>query len=348
MSLKGISLFAGAGGMDVGFKQAGIQVTVANELDRFACETYKANHPESKMLEGDLNQHYNYFDTQKERIDVIFGGPPCQGFSVAGRMDPNDPRSKLVFSFIDVVEQVQPKAFVMENVKALGKLEKFSFVRDKLRARSQELSYNTYEFILNAKDFGVPQSRERFFFIGLHKDYEPLTYQDFEKFHKSPQSLREAISHLGRPGNPKNPNITKAKITFAARPVMRKSPYAGMLFNGQGRPLNSDSWCSTLPASMGGNRTPIVDEDQLYKGKDSWIETYHSDLISGKVEPEYGEAPKRLRRLTINEAAIIQTFPSNYSFKGPSSKIFSQIGNAVPCKLAEVVATVVANKIKQK
>jgi len=160
-----------------------------------------------------------------------------------------------------------------------------------------------------------------------------------------PVSLRKAIIHLGRAGSPSNPNITKAKITLAAKPVLRKSPYAGMLFNGQGRPLNPDAWSSTLPASMGGNRTPIVDEDHLYNYKPSWVEQYHKKLMSGTHDGEYKEAPSRLRRLTIDEVKILQTFPSNYVFVGTQSKIFHQIGNAVPCKLAEVVTKAVKNSL---
>ena len=128
---------------------------------------------------------------------------------------------------------------------------------------------------------------------------------------------------------------------------MRRSPYAGMMFNGQGRPLNPDAWSSTLPASMGGNRTPIIDEDHLYNNKPSWVEAYHSKLIEGKTKSSFGEAPKRLRRMTIDEAAIIQTFPTDYVFEGPQSSVFSQIGNAVPCKLASAVFRAVRQSLDE-
>ena len=120
-SLKAISLFSGAGGMDVGFENAGIKVVFANELVSDAAETYRANHPGCKMVNDDIN---NVIDTlaEYEGIDLVFGGPPCQGFSVAGKMDPDDNRSKLIFTFLDVIEKVKPRAFVMENVKALGEL----------------------------------------------------------------------------------------------------------------------------------------------------------------------------------------------------------------------------------
>ncbi len=113
-NLTAISLFTGAGGMDVGFEAANVNVVFANELVKEAAETYQANHPGCHMVNDDINQVINTLD-QYKGVDLVFGGPPCQGFSVAGKMDPNDERSKLVFTFLDVVEKVRPRIFVMEN-----------------------------------------------------------------------------------------------------------------------------------------------------------------------------------------------------------------------------------------
>jgi DNA (cytosine-5)-methyltransferase 1 len=118
-----------------------------------------------------------------------------------------------------------------------------------------------------------------------------------------------------------------------------------MLFNGQGRPLNPDGWASTLPASMGGNRTPIIDDNHLYLGKESWVEEYHRHLMAGGKPQGMHDVPSYLRRLTINEAALLQTFPEDYVWYGPSSKVYSQIGNAVPCGLAKVVACCVRDTL---
>lgn len=345
--MKAVSLFCGAGGMDVGVQQAGFEIVAANELDPYACKTYKENHKEAVLYEGDIEQYLDAIGSHKS-VDLVIGGPPCQGFSVAGRMDPNDPRSKLVFSYCNVIERVMPRAFIMENVKALGALEKFKVIREEIFRRMSTLGYTISMVILNAKDFGVPQSRERVFIIGLLGGGKQITYSDFECKKEKAISLREAIIHLGPAGSEKNPRITKAKITLAEKPVLRKSPYAGMLFNGQGRPLNPDAWSSTLPASMGGNRTPIIDEGHLYDDMPSWVEGHHKALMEGEKKAEYGDAPKRLRRLTIDEAIILQTFPDDYKFIGPQSKIFSQIGNAVPCKLAKVVAEIVKEKLSEE
>lgn len=338
----GISLFTGAGGMDVGFINAGVMVKVANELNEYAADTYISNHPETLIIRGDINQNIDKL-TNFTNIDVVFGGPPCQGFSVAGKMDPKDERSQLIWSFLDVVEQVRPTVFVMENVKALGKLKKWDAIRQKFLERALELGYTCNYLILNAADFGVSQNRERVFFIGskVEKDFS-LFMSALEKKKEKPKTLRELLGSLPIAGTEDNPLTCTAKITLAKNPVMRKSPYAGMIFNGMGRPLNLDSVSTTLPASMGGNKTPVVDTVILANPNAyDWIKDYHSKLIKGEITASFGPAPEHLRRLTIKEAAAIQSFPDNYIFKGSKSAIYTQIGNAVPCKLAESVAKTV-------
>lgn len=345
--MKAISLFSGAGGMDVGFKHAGFEIVAANELDKHACNTFRANHPDTALFEGDIDEcgaELNNF----ENIDVVFGGPPCQGFSVAGKMDPDDPRSKLIYSFCSIVESIQPKAFVMENVKSLGSLSKFEGVRTALIHRLQNAGYTVTIHILNAKDFGVPQSRERVFFIGVKNKFQPVFLANLQKYKKIAPTLRDVLIPLGKPGSKNNEHICNAKVTLATKPILRKSPYAGMLFNGQGRPLNPDGWASTLPASMGGNRTPIIDDNHLYHGEAAWVEGYHHHLMKGEKSQGMHDVPSYLRRLTINEAALLQTFPSDYKFCGPNSRVYSQIGNAVPCRLANVVAKCVKNSLTGK
>jgi len=342
--VKAISLFSGAGGMDVGFKNAGFEIVAANELDKHACNTFRINHPDTILFEGDVDELsselYSFGD-----VDVVFGGPPCQGFSVAGKMDPDDPRSKLIFRFCSIVSKLQPKAFVMENVKSLGTLAKFHGIRTALISRLQKAGYAVTMHILNAKDFGVPQSRERVFFIGVKNEFKPVFLPSFQKYKETAPTLRDVLVPLGKPGSKNNGHICNAKVTLASKPILRKSPYAGMLFNGQGRPLNPDGWASTLPASMGGNRTPIIDNNHLYHGDTAWVEDYHQHLMAGGKSQGMHDVPSYLRRLTINEAALLQTFPSNYKFCGPNSRVYSQIGNAVPCKLASVVAKCVKNSL---
>lgn len=351
-NLTAISLFTGAGGMDVGFEAANVNVVFANELVKEAAETYQANHPGCHMVNDDINQVINTLD-QYKGVDLVFGGPPCQGFSVAGKMDPNDERSKLVFTFLDVVEKVRPRIFVMENVKALGILGKWEPVRKKYLERAISLGYNCAPFILNATEYGVSQKRERVFFIGIKNNDDPFFEYHMkdciERQKNTAPFIRDLLSPLGRAGTTKNPNTCTAKITFATHPIMRKSPYAGMYFNGQGRPICVDGYSNTLPASMGGNKTPFVDEEYLYGDAiEDWVISYHKGLMDGSITPEFMEAPSRLRRITIKEAAKIQTFPDNYIFCGNKGKIYTQIGNAVPCKLAEAVAKAVVTYIDEQ
>lgn len=346
--LTAVSLFTGAGGMDVGFESAGVQVLIANELMKEASETYKENHPNTKIINADINTVIDTF-SQYNGADLVFGGPPCQGFSVAGKMNPNDQRSKLIFSYLDVVEKVRPKLFVMENVKALATLEKWADVRQKYLARANEIGYECFPFVLNATEYGVSQKRERVFFIGIPKEKfmeNPFVEQEmlFHILNQKVQapSVKKLLKNLGKAGTSENPTTCTAKITFATHPVMRKSPYAGMYFNGQGRPIDVDGYANTLPASMGGNKTPFVDEEYLYGNASSdWVVTYHKGLMNGTITPTFEEAPSRLRRITIKEAARIQSFPDDYKFYGSKGMIYTQIGNAVPCKLAGAVAKAV-------
>ena len=347
-----ISLFTGAGGMDVGFERAGINVVFANELMKEAAQTYRENHPADVMVNEDVNNIMDRFDSFKG-VDFVFGGPPCQGFSVAGKMDPDDDRSKLIFTFLDVVERVRPRAFVMENVKALGVLEKWEPVRKKYLERATALGYNCMPFILNATEFNVSQKRERVFFVGIQGNADPFFGYNMmnllEEQKKKAPIIKDLLASLGKAGTEKNPNTCTAKITFATHPVMRKSPYAGMYFNGQGRPINIDGYANTLPASMGGNKTPFVDEEYLYGDADEdWVVSYHKGLMDGSISPEFEEAPARLRRLTIKEAVRIQTFPDDYIFSGNKGRIYTQIGNAVPCNLAEAVAKAVTAYLKKE
>jgi DNA (cytosine-5)-methyltransferase 1 len=339
--LSGLSLFSGAGGMDIGFSRAGVEVVSANDIDRDACLTYEANHPGGIIKCGDINQ--NLTDIRRfEGIDVVFGGPPCQGFSVAGKMNPDDPRSKLLWVFMKAVEFTKPRAFICENVKALAVLNKWAEIRQNLFYFADRLGYAYKLVILNSSDFGVPQSRERMFLIGFRdvKDISNLEAQ-FERYKKPSPTVRDIVFPLGVAGSKNNQRVCNAKVTIAAKPVMRRSPYAGMMFNGQGRPLNPDGYSCALHASMGGNKTPIIDEEHCYFGQDSWVEWYHSYLMQGGEPLPLDAAPKRLRRLTIDEALRIQTFPHDYQFIGGQSSIYRQIGNAVPCDLAQVVGEVV-------
>ena len=347
--IEAVSLFTGAGGMDVGFEQAGAKILVANEIDKDASKTFIANHPDTNMLVGDINELLSDLE-QYAGVDLVFGGPPCQGFSVIGKMDPTDKRSQLIWSFLEAVDRIKPKAFVMENVKALAAIGKWKDVREKFIDTAKAMGYGCVPFIINAVDYGTPQKRERVFFIGIKDDYDfqASIEELLRKQQRKAPTIRELFADLGPAGSEKNPKTCNAKITFAERPVMRRIPYDCLMFNGIGRPIDPDGYSRTITASAGGNMTLIVDEEFLHNPQaNNWIQEYYDKLVRHEVVPEFKEAPPRLRRLTINETKRIQTFPDDYVFCGSKSSIYRQIGNAVPCKMAKAVAQAVIDYISK-
>lgn len=347
-AIKTVSTFSGAGGLDIGAIKAGAKIIWANDLMKEACETYTLNIGDH-IVRGSIDDQLQNL-TELKGIDLVIGGPPCQGFSVAGKMDVNDKRSQLIWSYSKVIEIVRPSAFIMENVKALGLLEKWKPIREKLLATLRNLGYSVNLMVLNASDFDVPQARERVFVVGFKGDSHQIPdimsmMQSYK--HKAP-TVREALSVLDKAGSGNNTGVCKAKITLASNPVMRKTAYAGMIFNGLGRPIRIDGYCATLPASMGGNKTPIIDERELYEHAEPWVINYHKEIMENPSKAEFLPAPGFLRRLTVEEAAVIQTFPLDYTFAGSQSTKYTQIGNAVPCNLGKAVVNMVIDILKGK
>jgi DNA (cytosine-5)-methyltransferase 1 len=325
-----ISLFAGCGGMDLGFVRAGFKVIWANDLDADACATYRCNLG-PHIVCGDVR---SVDAARLPPCDVVIGGPPCQGYSVAGRRDPADPRSALTWEFVRLVGRLRPRAFVLENVKALATLKCWEAVRARLLADLAGLGYTVRAHLLDARCYGVPQARERVFFIGTAAKLPAV--ESIPPGAGQPCTAGEVLRSLPRPGVEPNLGVCRAKVVPAKKPVLRESAFAGMLFNGQGRPIDLNSTVNTLPASMGGNRTPIVDEGELREGLPSWIIGYHTHLQGGGAP--LAKAPDRLRRITVTEAALLQGFPPGFRFEGKQTSQYTQIGNAVPPALAEDVA----------
>ena len=341
--LRTVSVFSGAGGLDIGAIMAGAQVIWANDVMEEACQTYRVNIGDHIVC-GDINEKMKELDLLSD-ISLVIGGPPCQGFSVAGKMDANDQRSQLIWSYLSVLDRLKPRAFVMENVKALGTLKKWEGTRNMLICSMRELGYSVNFLVLNAKDYDVPQARERIFIVGFKGDpaLVPDLSQMMVPYRKPAPTLREVLRTLDRAGTGNNKDVCRAKITLARNPVLRRTPYAGMIFNGLGRPIRLDSYAPTLPASMGGNKTPIIDENELYNQAKPWVEGYFEELTRTPSAPDATTVPSSLRRITVAEAALIQTFPRGYQFQGSQSMKYTQIGNAVPCNLAKAVVQMVVD-----
>lgn len=182
-----ISLFSGAGGLDIGFQKAGFETAVMVEYDPSCCRTLRANMPNTPIIEGDISkisteEILRIGSLKPLEAALVIGGPPCQSFSLAGkRMGLNDPRGKLVLEYIRIVREALPVGFVMENVRGLQNWEKGLALEAILTEASQPIEFNgkTYQYrvayqILNSADFGVPQFRERIFIVGnrLNVDFE--------------------------------------------------------------------------------------------------------------------------------------------------------------------------------
>ena len=192
--------------MDIGFERAGVSILWANEFNSDAVETYRANHPHTYVEHADIREaKKDLYKYSSKDIQLVFGGPPCQGFSVAGKMDPTDERSTMIWEFFDVVEMVSPQFFVMENVKALGELARWKQVRNKIFDRAKELGYYCFSRILNAADFGVPQKRERVFFIGVRSSNINIenAFDSIIESKKKPRlTLRDCLLSVGVAGTP--------------------------------------------------------------------------------------------------------------------------------------------------
>lgn len=325
-----MSVYSGCGGMDYGFWLAGMEPVYALDSNQDAVDSYNVNFPHEAYC-GDVEDAIG--DMTPGMADVVIGGPPCQGFSVSGKMDPGDQRSQQVFRFMDVVDRVRPHAFVMENVAALAESSRWLSVITELVARA-EVNYDVQLDVVDAAWYSVPQHRRRMFLIGLPKGTGAVNVRRSTAW----ASLVTAQGAIARIPKWMNTDHCNAVITLARNPVIRKSPYAGMLLNGGGRVMNLREPAPTLPASMGGNRTPIIDLNQLKYAQVPWIEEYHMHLLNGGKPfssiPSYAD----MRRITLQEAASLQSFPEEFTLRGSLTSRYRQVGNAVPPLLAKGIA----------
>lgn len=212
--LKVISLFSGAGGLDIGFKKAGFEIVLAVESDPSCCQTLRENNPNLTILQGAIENFSSEEILEAAKLRpleaaLVIGGPPCQPFSLAGKREGlNDPRGKLLKEYIRVVRDVLPTAFVMENVKGLMNWDKghakeliLSELQIPVQFKKQVYSYTVDNKVLNAVDFGVPQFRERVFFVGNRigvnfsypePQYAPISNSTHHKY----KTVWDAIGHL--------------------------------------------------------------------------------------------------------------------------------------------------------
>lgn len=318
-------IFAGAGGLSLGLEAAGFEISAGVELDPDACETFAKAHPCAEVICRDVNT-LSFKDWQS-RVDVVVGGPPCQPWSTGGkRLGPADPRDGWP-AYVAALQEIKPQAFIAENVSGFATgIRKSHF--DTLIQNLEDLGFNVKAKVINAADYGVPQRRLRLLIVGMREGTFHFPDPD------SRIARRAAGDVIGvMPTGEPNPSI----VTYARRPDLRPSPYDGHVYNGGGRPIDLAKPAPTLLASMGGNKTPWVDTLGI-------VPEYHRHLVSGGA-PRSGQVPGA-RRITVDEAALIQTFPPGMHFTGKRSSCYRQIGNAVPPLLAQVIGTELLRQLR--
>ena len=318
--LISVDLFAGAGGLSLGFHAAGITSVYAVEYDKHAAKTFQLAFPNSKVSCADVRTVD--FTKYRGKVDIVCGGPPCQPFSSGGLRNAADDARDMIPSFIEAVRCVSPRAFLMENVNGLTVGERRVYLGSVI-ARLEALGYNITWRVVNAADYGVPQLRKRLIVVGVREG----KFEFPEPTH-GPQAASPYVSAGETLANVVSTTVNTAKITYAKTPDLRPNPYHGQLYNGGGRPIDLEQPAPTILASAGGNKTHFIDTAGL-------IVAYHEHLARGGA-PQIGDLPGA-RRLTVEESAAIQTFPMEMKFSGPPSSQYRQIGNAVPPLLGQVL-----------
>lgn len=353
MKPRVIDLFAGVGGLSLGFEKKGFDVVLANEYDASIAASYIANHKNTKMIVGDITSLdlEDTFGKLAGTIDVVIGGPPCQGFSQKGqRKTIHDERNFLFKYYVSVVELVTPKYFVMENVPNLLTAEG-GYFRDEIEELFNKLGYSLEYGVLNASDYGVPQNRRRAIIIGkLDGDAPKLPVPKRNKV-----TIWDAISDLAylESGEGSEEQEYKYPADSDYEKMLRKD--SSKLFNHiatKHSPLALER-LALIPPNAGRE---VLPEEHLTKSiySGTWTRMKKDEIsvtITTRFDtPSSGKFthPFLNRAITVREAARIQSFPDDFHFVGNKGSQMKQVGNAVPPLLAAAIAEVIMNDIKEE
>lgn len=331
-----ISLFSGCGGLDLGFERAGFDIPVANEFDKTIWETFKVNHPKTKLIEGDVRQITREdMDPYIEgEIDGIIGGPPCQSWSEAGSLKGiEDARGQLFFDYIRILTEFKPKFFLAENVSGMLANRHSDAVQNILKL-FDEAGYDVSLTLVNAKDYGVAEERKRVFYIGFRKDLgikfefpKGSTEDDDKKI-----TLRDIIWDLQEtavPSGPKNHHNPEA--------INNNEYFTGAystIFMSRNRVKGWDEQAYTVQAS----------------GRQCQLHPQAPKMVKvGKDDCRFVEGKEHLyRRMTIREVARVQGFPDDFQFiYEDTNNAYKMIGNAVPVNLAYEIGVAIKNALEQ-
>ena len=323
--MKLISLFSGCGGLDLGFERAGFEIPVANEFDPTIWETFKVNHPNTKLIEGDIRK-INEEDFPDE-IDGIIGGPPCQSWSEAGSLRGiDDFRGKLFYEYIRILKSKRPKFFLAENVSGMLANRHSDAVKNILET-FKDCGYDVTVTLVNAKDFGVAQERKRVFYIGFRSDLDiNFTFPEGSTQKGKKLTLRDIIWDLQYSAVPAG-----AKNYHNPDAVNNNEYFTGSystIFMSRNRVKSWDEQAFTVQAS--GRQCQIHPQAPKMK----FISQNKREFVKGK-EHLY-------RRMTIREIARVQGFPDSFKFIYKNTDdAYKMIGNAVPVNLAYEVAVAI-------
>ena len=367
--LQMVDLFCGAGGLSLGFTQEGFVTALANDIEGCCVDTYAHNHPETPrdhIILGDIRLVTNHLQEllRGKKIDVIVGGPPCQGFSMANRQRLiDDPRNHLYKSYVEIVKSVQSQFFVMENVKGMRS------VANQVKEDFRKIGYEVECHILNARDYGVPQSRERLIYIGnrVGIDNEKI----FEEIISLSQNIRDYVLgdalfglrelQASRKKNATDEGSTESGFRIEKNMVTVTNDYIDLINQKRTMPLilnhkaryNNDRDIEIYGRMYQGDRSddpkiadimPYAKRNGIFKDKYFKLEKMKvckTITAHMKFDCNMYIHPTQARGLTPREAARIQSYPDDYYFRGAYTKTYMQIGNSVPPLLGRAIAGVV-------
>ena len=350
-SLNVIDLFCGCGGFSKGFEEAGYKVRFGIDMWKDATVTYKQNFPDAVVLNEDITNVtgkdiLKIANLQNGEVDVIIGGPPCQGFSVSGKRMIDDERNKLYKSYVQIVSDIKPMVFVMENVPGLVRLFKGQ-VGEQVIEDFSNIGYVVQKKILSAENYGVPQQRKRVFFVGVRKDladkgysyHYPIPYMG-NGTNVPAWTCKDAISDLDFVPDDV---VLGEKLKYQIEP---QNDYQIAMRNGSNEVLNHsvtlhNSRTKEIIAMVpdGGNYKDLPEELQsTRKVHIAWTRMDSSKpCFTIDTGHNHHFHYKENRVPTVRESARIQSFPDNFEFIGIKTSQLKQVGNAVPPLLAKAV-----------
>jgi DNA (cytosine-5)-methyltransferase 1 len=339
--------------MSVGFKQQGFEIVLANEYDKSIAESYKANHKGTEVIVEDITSLdlKAKFSQLEGKIDIIVGGPPCQGFSQKGeRKTINDARNFLFKYYVAVVKLVKPRYFVMENVPTLLTAENGYFKKE-ITELFTSLGYSLNMDILNASNYGVPQNRRRAVIIGKRDGDAPKLPAPKHKI----VTIWDAISDLAYLSSGEGSDIQDYKLKAQSEYQKRLRKKSNVLYNHSA--TNHSNLVlerlALIPPNAGREVLPKKHlTKSIYSG--AWTRMRKNEIsvtITTRFDtPSSGKFthPFLNRAITVREAARIQSFADDFRFLGNKGSQMKQVGNAIPPLLAGAIAEVIMNDIKKE